>query len=309
VSEFVALNRPVAVAEAWAKQARRRGGQYLALTKPRVVELLLVTTVPAMVLAAGGVPDLGLVAAVLVGGALAAGGANTINCWIERDRDQLMRRTRHRPLPSGTVDPGRALGFGVALEVLAFALLAATANLLAAGLALAATLFYVFVYTVWLKPRTAQNIVIGGAAGAVPVLVGWAAVTGGLGSPALVLFAVVFTWTPAHFWALALRYRDDYEAAHIPMLPVVQGAEAASTQILAYAVLVVAVSLVLPFVSSVGSVYVAAAAVLGAGFVAQALQLRRDPSPTRAIAFFHRSNLYLALLFAAVAVDVLVQLH
>jgi protoheme IX farnesyltransferase len=246
---------------------------------------------------------------VLVGGALAAGGANTINCWIERDRDQLMRRTRHRPLPSGTVDPGRALRFGVALEVLAFALLGVTANLLAAGLALGATLFYVFVYTVWLKPRTAQNIVIGGAAGAVPVLVGWAAVTGGLDWPALVLFAVVFTWTPAHFWALALRYRDDYEAAHIPMLPVVQGAQAASTQILAYAVLVVAVSLVLPFVSSVGVVYVAAAALLGAVFVAQAAQLRRDPSATRAIAFFHRSNLYLALLFAAVAVDVLVQLH
>jgi protoheme IX farnesyltransferase len=308
VSDFVASNRPVAAAEAWAKQARRRAGRYVALTKPRVVELLLVTTVPAMFLAAGGVPDLGLVAAVLVGGALAAGGANTINCWIERDRDQLMRRTRHRPLPSGTVDPGRALAFGVALEVVAFALLAATANLLAASLALSATLFYVFVYTVWLKPRTAQNIVIGGAAGAVPVLVGWAAVTGSLAAPAWVLFAVVFTWTPAHFWALALRYRDDYEAAHIPMLPVVQGAAAAATQILAYAVLVVAVSLGLPLVSTVGVVYVTAAALLGAAFVAPAVQLRADPSPTRAIAFFHRSNLYLALLFAAVAVDVVLQL-
>jgi heme o synthase len=309
VSEFVALNRPVAVAEAWAKQARRRVGQYLALTKPRVIELLLVTTVPAMILAAGEIPDLGLVAAVLVGGALAAGGANTINCWIERDRDQLMRRTRHRPLPSGTVDPVRALVFGVVLEVLAFALLALTANLLAASLALAATLFYVFVYTVWLKPRTVQNIVIGGAAGAVPVLVGWAAVTGRVSAPAWVLFAVVFTWTPAHFWALALRYREDYEAAHIPMLPVVQGAAAAATQIFAYAVLVVAVSLVLPLVSSVGVVYVVAAVLLGAGFVAKAVQLRRDPTPARAIAYFHRSNLYLALLFAAVAVDVLVQLH
>ena len=220
-----------------------------------------------------------------------------------------MRRTRHRPLPSGTVDPGRALVFGVALEVVAFALLAVTANLLAAALALAATLFYVFVYTVWLKPRTAQNIVIGGAAGAVPVLVGWAAVTGGLAAPALVLFAVVFTWTPAHFWALALRYRDDYEAAHIPMLPVVQGAPAAATRILGYAVLVAAVSLLLPFVSPVGVVYVAAAALLGAAFVAQAVQLRRDPSATRAIAFFHRSNLYLALLFAAVAVDVVLHVH
>jgi protoheme IX farnesyltransferase len=308
VSDFVALNRPVAVAEAWAKQARSRGREYLALTKPRVVELLLVTTVPAMVLAAGGVPELGLVAAVLAGGALAAGGANTINCWIERDRDQLMRRTRHRPLPSGTVDPGRALAFGVVLEVVAFALLALTANLLAASLALAATLFYVFVYTVWLKPRTAQNIVIGGAAGAVPVLVGWAAVTGSVGAPALVLFAVIFAWTPAHFWALALRYRDDYEAAHIPMLPVVQGARAAATQILAYTLLVVAVSLVLPFVGSVGVVYVVAAALFGAGFVAMAVRLRSDASPTRAMAFFHRSNLYLALLFAAVAVDVILQL-
>ena len=309
MSDFVALNRPVAVAEAWAKQARRRAGQYLALTKPRVVELLLVTTVPAMILAAGEIPDLGLVAAVLVGGALAAGGANTINCWIERDRDQLMRRTRHRPLPSGTVEPVRALVFGIVLEVVAFALLALTANLLAASLALAATLFYVFVYTVWLKPRTVQNIVIGGAAGAVPVLVGWAAVTGRVGAPAWVLFAVVFTWTPAHFWALALRYRDDYEAAHIPMLPVVQGAQAAATQILAYAVVVVGVSLVLPLLSSVGILYVVAAALLGAAFVAKAVQLRRDPTPARAIAYFHRSNLYLALLFAAVAVDVLVQLH
>ncbi len=309
MSDFVALNRPVAVAEAWAKQARRRAGQYLALTKPRVVELLLVTTVPAMILAAGDIPDLGLVAAVLVGGALAAGGANTINCWIERDRDQLMRRTRHRPLPSGAVEPVRALAFGVVLEVVAFALLALTANLLAASLALAATLFYVFVYTVWLKPRTVQNIVIGGAAGAVPVLVGWAAVTGRVGAPAWVLFAVVFTWTPAHFWALALRYREDYEAAHIPMLPVVQGPQAAATQILVYAVVVVAVSLVLPLVSSVGVVYVVAAALLGAAFVAKAVHLRRDPTPARAIAYFHRSNLYLALLFAAVAVDVLVQLH
>jgi heme o synthase len=309
VSDFVALNRPVAIAEAWAKRARRAASLYLALTKPRVVELLLVTTVPAMFLAADGVPDLGLIAAVLAGGALAAGGANTINCWIERDRDQLMRRTQHRPLPSGSVDPGRALAFGVVLEVLAFVLLAVTANLLAAALALAATLFYVFVYTVWLKPRTTQNIVIGGAAGAVPVLVGWAAVTGEVAWPAVVLFAVIFTWTPAHFWALALRYRDDYEAAHIPMLPVVQGAQAASTQILAYAVLVVAVSLILPFISTVGIVYVAAAALLGGTFIAQAARLRHDATPARAIAFFHRSNLYLALLFAAVAVDVLVQLH
>ena len=309
MSDFVALNRPAAVAEAWAKQVRRAVAHYIALTKPRVVELLLVTTVPAMILAADGVPDLGLVAAVLIGGALAAGGANTINCWIERDRDQLMRRTRHRPLPAGVVDPSRALVFGVTLEALAFAVLWAGANLLAAGLTLGAAVFYVFVYTVWLKPRTAQNIVIGGAAGAVPVLVGWAAVTGGLGAPAVILFAVVFCWTPAHFWALALRYREDYAAARIPMLPVVQGARAAATQILAYAVLVVVVSLLLPLVASTGVVYVVAASVLGLAFVGQAVQLRRDPSPTRAMTFFRRSNTYLALLFVALAVDVLVHLR
>jgi protoheme IX farnesyltransferase len=309
VSDFVALNRPVAVAEAWARQARRSVAHYVALTKPRVVELLLVTTVPAMILAADGVPDLGLVAAVLVGGAMAAGGANTINCWIERDRDQLMRRTRHRPLPSGAVDPTRALVFGVTLELLAFALLAAAANVLAAGLALGAAAFYVFVYTVWLKPRTTQNIVVGGAAGAVPVLVGWAAVTGSLGAAAAVLFGVVFCWTPAHFWALALRYRDDYAAARIPMLPVVRGAAAAASQIFAYTVLLVVVSLLLPLVAATGILYVVAAALLGLAFIGQAVQLRRAVSPAAAMAFFHRSNTYLALLFAAVAVDVLVPLR
>jgi protoheme IX farnesyltransferase len=299
----------VAVHPARAKHIRRAAWNYLALTKPRVVELLLVTTVPAMILAAGGWPPLGLVAAVFVGGALAAGGANTINCWIERDRDQLMRRTRHRPLPSGTVQPGRALVFGLVLEVVAFALLWSVANLLAAGLTLGAALFYVFVYTIWLKPRTVQNIVIGGAAGAVPALVGWAAVTGGIGAGAALLFAVVFCWTPAHFWALALRYRDDYAAGGFPMLPVVRGAAAAATQILGYAILVVAISLLLPLVASVGWIYLSAASVLGLVFIVQGIRLRQDPNPERAIAFFTLSNLYLALLFAAVAVDVLVLTH
>ncbi len=306
MSDLVA-SRPVTVAEAWPKQARRAAGRYLALTKPRVVELLLITTVPAMILAAGRLPDLGLIAAVLVGGALAAGGANTINCWIERDRDQLMRRTRHRPLPSGTVDPARALLFGLALEAAAFGMLWGVANLLAAVLALAATLFYVFVYTIWLKPRTVQNIVIGGAAGAVPVLVGWAAVTASVGSPAWVLFAVVFCWTPAHFWALALRYREDYAAAGFPMLPVVKGERHAATQILAYTVVVVAVSLTLPLVASVGAIYLAAASAVGVVFIVQAVRLRLDTSSTRAIAFFSLSNGYLALLFAAIALDVLVR--
>jgi protoheme IX farnesyltransferase len=308
VSDFVA-HSPVTVHPARVKQIRRAASNYLALTKPRVVELLLVTTVPAMILAAGRVPPLGLVAAVFVGGALAAGGANTINCWIERDRDQLMRRTRHRPLPSGTVDPARALAFGLVLEVVAFALLWSVANLLAAGLTLAAAVFYVFVYTIWLKPRTVQNIVIGGAAGAVPVLVGWAAVTGDLAAPALLLFAVVFCWTPAHFWALALRYRDDYAAGGFPMLPVVRGAAAATTQILTYAVIVVALSLALPLVASVGAVYLGAASALGLLFIVQGVRLRRDPTPERAIAFFTLSNIYLALLFTAVAVDVLIRAH
>ena len=306
VSDLVA-SRPVTVAVAWPKQACRAAGRYVALTKPRVVELLLITTVPAMILAAAGLPDLGLIAAVLAGGALAAGGANTINCWIERDRDQLMRRTRHRPLPSGTVDPGRALAFGIVLEVLAFGLLWGVANLLAAALALAATLFYVFVYTIWLKPRTVQNIVIGGAAGAVPVLVGWAAVTGTIAAPAWLLFAIVFSWTPAHFWALALRYREDYAAAGFPMLPVVKGERYAATQILGYTVLVVALSLVMPVLASVGWIYVTLAAAVGAVFIVQAVRLRLDTSSSRAIAFFSLSNIYLALLFAALALDVLVR--
>jgi protoheme IX farnesyltransferase len=276
---------------------------YFLLTKPRVIELLLVTTLPAMVLAEHGVPPLGLLAAVLVGGALAAGGANTINCWIERDSDQLMGRTRARPLPSGDVDPVRALVFGLLLEVVAFVLLWVTANLLAASLAIGAMLFYVFVYTIWLKPRSVQNIVIGGAAGAVPALVGWAAVTGSLAAPAWVLFAIVFFWTPPHFWALALRYRDDDAAAGIPMLPVVKGTTAAARQIVLYAVVVVAVSLVLPFTITMSLLYPAAAIVLGAMFVLAAEQLRRNPTPERAIRLFTFSNTYLALLFAAVAVD------
>jgi len=301
VSEVIARSAPA------ARRARSSLRAYFLLTKPRVIELLLVTTVPAMILAADGVPDLGLVAVVLLGGAFAAGGANTINCWIERDRDQLMQRTRHRPLPSGDIDPVRALAFGLVLEIAAFVLLWQATNLLAAVLAVSATLFYVFVYTIWLKPRSAHNIVIGGAAGAVPVLVGWAAVTGDVAAGAWVLFAVVFFWTPPHFWALALRYRDDYAAAGFPMLPVTKGTGAAVRQILAYSVVVSAVSLTLPLATSVGAIYVTAAAVLGALLIWQADRLRRDPAPERAIRLFTLSNTYLALLFAAVAVDTLVR--
>ncbi|MGZ4690167.1 MAG: heme o synthase [Acidimicrobiia bacterium] len=280
---------------------------YFLLTKPRVIELLLITTVPAMVLADEGIPALWLIAAVLIGGSMAAGGANTINCWIERDRDSLMRRTHGRPLPAGDINPTGALVFGLVLEVGAFALLWATSNLLAASLAVSATLFYVFVYTLWLKPRSTQNIVIGGAAGAVPVLVGWAAVTGSLAAPAWLMFAIIFFWTPPHFWALSIRYRDDYAAAGIPMLPVVRGIPAAANQILAYSFVVTAVSLALVPVSSLGWGYLAAAAVLGVMFIVQAIRLHADPSPQRAIKLFMFSNIYLALLFAAIAVDTIVR--
>jgi protoheme IX farnesyltransferase len=282
-------------------------GAYVRLTKPRVIELLLVTAVPPMVLAQRGIPALGLVAAVVIGGALAAGGANTINCWIERDRDQLMRRTHNRPLPQGEIIPSHALVFGIVLNILAFVLLATVANVLAAVLTLSATLFYVFVYTLWLKPRTVHNIVIGGAAGAVPALVGWAAVRNDLGAPAWLLFAVVFFWTPAHFWALALKYRDDYAAAGVPMMPVVYGVELTTRRIAAYAAITVAVTFAVTLTGDVGRLYATAVLVLGAFFVARAVALVRVPTPQRAIQFFGWSNVYLMLVFVAVAVDALVR--
>ncbi len=308
MSDFVApTTTPLPAARSRTRRLGATLRTYFLLTKPRVIELLLVTTLPAMILADGGFPSVGLIVAVLFGGALAAGGANTINCWIERDRDHLMKRTRHRPLPSGDVDPKRALVFGLVMETVAFAFLWGTANLLAASLAVSATLFYVFVYTIWLKPRSPQNIVIGGAAGAVPALVGWAAVTGSLAAPAWVLFAIVFCWTPPHFWALALKYREDYAAAGIPMLPVVKGTKVAVQQILVYSVVVLAVSLTLPLVTPMTPLYPITAAILGILFVVSAERLRRDPTPERAIKLFMFSNTYLALLFAAVAVDTLLQ--
>ena len=282
-------------------------GAYFRLTKPRVIELLLVTAVPPMFLAQQGVPPIGLMLSVVIGGALAAGGANTINCWMERDRDQLMRRTLSRPLPQGEIVPSRALVFGIVLNILAFALLASTANLLAAELTLSATLFYVFVYTWWLKPRTVQNIVIGGAAGAVPALVGWAAVTGSLAVPAWLLFAVVFFWTPAHFWALALKYREDYAAAGIPMLPVVRGVEETTRQIAAYAMITVAVTFAMTLTGEVGRFYAASVLVLGVLFVGKALALAMTPTPQAAIKFFVWSNIYLMLVFFAVAIDAVIR--
>ena len=282
-------------------------GAYLALTKPRIIELLLVTTVPTMVVAARGVPSGWLVLATLVGGALAAGGANAVNMYVDRDIDRLMERTQHRPLVTGAVSPRAALAFAVILEVLAFAELWALVNLLSAVLAVSATLFYVFVYSLWLKRTSTQNIVIGGAAGAVPVLVGWAAVRDSLGMAPLVLFAIIFVWTPPHFWALAIRYRDDYRRADVPMMPTVVGFTRTARQIVVYTVLLWAASLIFYPVARMGDVYLVAAILLGAIFLWQAVQLLRDRTPERAMRLFGYSISYLTLLFAAMAVDQLLR--
>jgi heme o synthase len=280
---------------------------YLKLTKPRIVLLLLITTVPAMILAERGLPSLPLIAATLFGGTLSAGGANAINQYLDRDIDLIMARTRRRPLPSHSIEPSRALAFGLLLGLAGFAFLWLTVNLLSAVLATAAMAFYVFVYTLWLKRRSPQNIVIGGAAGAVPALVGWAAVTGRVGWPAVVMFDIVFLWTPPHFWALALRYQRDYAAARIPMLPVVAGEAETRRQIVLYSLVLVASTLVLAPVAKLGVLYVAAAVILGARFVMAAVQLSRRKTPASAMTLFRYSLLYLALLFAAVAADVLVR--
>ncbi|MBA2313768.1 MAG: protoheme IX farnesyltransferase [Chloroflexi bacterium] len=284
---------------------------YIALTKPRIIELLLVTTVPAMVLAQRGIPSLGLIFWTLLGGSLAAGSANAINCYLDRDIDLLMARTRRRPLPAHEVEPERAVVFGIVLGVIAFAVLAWFVNLLSAFLALLAIAFYVVVYTMMLKRTTPQNIVIGGAAGALPPVIGWAAVTGGVEVPALILFALVFYWTPPHFWALSLRIRRDYEAAGVPMLPVVRGIAETSRQIGLYSVLMVAISLVLWAVGRMGWVYLGAAVVLGAIFLRQAWILWRqgsspEASTAQAIRLYRYSISYLSLLFLAVAVDAVV---
>jgi protoheme IX farnesyltransferase len=280
---------------------------YVRLTKPRIIELLLVTTVPAMILAAGGLPSPWRILATLAGGTLTAGGANAINQFYDRDIDEVMTRTRRRPLPRQQVSPRAALAFGLAIGAAGFLLLLATVNLPAALLALAAMAFYVFVYTVWLKRTSPQNIVIGGAAGAVPVLVGWAAVTGRVGWPAWVLFGIVFLWTPPHFWALSLRYERDYAAAGVPMLPVVAGRAATARQILGYSVVLVLCSLLLWPVGHTGWLYPVAALVLGAVFVARAVRLLRRRTTPHAIALFRYSIVYLAALFAALAVDVLIR--
>jgi heme o synthase len=292
---------------------------YVALTKPRIIELLLVTTVPAMVLATRDVPGIQLghwawlTVWTLVGGTLAAGSANAINCYLDRDIDELMVRTRRRPLPAHQVDPERAVVFGLVLGVVSFALLAWFVNLLAAFLALLAIAFYVIVYTIVMKRTTPQNIVIGGAAGALPPVIGWAAVTGNVGVPALLLFALVFYWTPPHFWALSLRIRKDYAAAGVPMLPVVRGIAETSRQIVLYTILMVAISIILWAVARMGLIYLVAAVVLGAIFLRQAVMLwqqgsSEEGSTAGAIRLYKYSISYLTLLFAAIAIDALVAL-
>jgi protoheme IX farnesyltransferase len=284
-------------------------GAYVGLTKPRIIELLLLTTVPVMFLAAGGVPDLGLVVATVVGGTLSAGSANALNCVYDRDIDQRMRRTRRRALPRHVVTPRAALLFGLALGVVSTVLLGLLVNWLSAGLALAANVFYVVGYTMLLKRRTRQNIVWGGAAGCFPALIGWTAVTDRLAWAPVVLFLVVFFWTPPHFWALALRYRDDYAAADVPMLPSVAPATVVGRQIVAYAWLTVLTSLVLWPVAGTGRLYPVAAVVLGAVFLTEAHRLQRRTTRTadvvhmRPMRLFHWSNMYLTLLFLSVALS------
>ncbi len=286
---------------------------YVALTKPRIIELLLLTTVPVMFLAADGVPPLWPVLATVLGGTLSAGSANALNCVVDADIDQRMRRTRRRPLPRHQVTTRSALGFGLLLGVVSTLWLGLAVNWLSAGLALAANVFYVVGYSMILKRRTSQNIVWGGAAGCFPVLIGWTAITGELAWAPVVLFGVVFFWTPPHFWALAIRYRDDYAAAEVPMLPVVATPTAVARQIVGYAWATVATSLLLWPVAGTGAVYPVAAGLLGLALLAESYALlaraRRTPDTAalQAMRLFHGSNLYLALLFLAVAVDPLLR--
>lgn len=283
---------------------------YLALTKPRIIELLLITTLPTMVVADRGIPQWWLIVATLSGGALSAAGANAANMFVDRDIDAVMHRTRHRPLVTGAVTPTAALVFSIVLEVAAFALLWRAVNLYSALLALAAALFYVFVYSIGLKRRSTQNIVIGGAAGAVPVLVGWTAVTDHLAWPAIVLFAMIVIWTPSHFWALAVRYQDDYKAANVPMLPVVVPFEKVSRQIILYSLALVATSFLFGVVDHSGWVYWAAAVVAGGLYMADALRLRHDKgTPKSAMRLFTYSITYVTVVFLAMAVDVIVRYH
>jgi heme o synthase len=280
---------------------------YVALMKLRVVELLLMTTVPTMVLAERGWPSTWLVVVTLFGGTLAAGGANAINMVIDRDIDALMTRTQGRPLVTGLIGPRAAMTFALTLEALSFVVLWWGTNLLAACFAIGATLFYVFVYSIWLKRTSRQNVVIGGAAGAAPILVGWAAVTGGVGWPAVLLFAVIFLWTPPHTWALAIRHADDYRAANVPMLPAVATMKDTTHQMAAYTAALVVCSMAMVPVADLGWIYGITAASVGAVFLWGAIDLGRRPSLPRSMRLFAFSITYITLLFGALTLDVLVR--
>jgi heme o synthase len=281
---------------------------YVTLTKPRIMSLLVLTAVCAMIAAAGGAPDTVALAALVVGGALACGGAGALNHVLDRDIDRLMGpRTASRPVAAGRISPLRAVVFGLALSALAFAVMTVFANLLAAVLSLCGGAYYVLVYTLWLKRSTAQNIVIGGAAGAIPPLAGWAAAHGTLGLGAVMLFAIVLLWTPPHFWALALLLSRHYEAADVPMMPVVRGAPATALRVLLYTVALVAFSCVPAVLGTFGVGYLVAAVILGGAFCALAWRLWREQTPARAAVLFHYSLLYLSLLFLAVAIDAVIR--
>ncbi len=302
---------------------RSRVAAYVALTKPRIIELLLITTVPTMIVAERGLPSIWLMVCTVLGGTMAAGGANAINMYVDRDIDRVMERTKGRPLVVGAMSPRAALTFAICLEIVAFAFLWGTVNLLSAVLAVAACLFYVFVYTLWLKRTSSHNIVIGGAAGAVPTLIGWSSVTGGLDWAPVILFAIIFYWTPPHFWALAIRYRDDYAAAEVPMLPVVESLRRTSIRILAYTLLLWVLTIAFSPVAGMGHLYLGSAIVLGGVFTWYAVRLLRMPEPdfagagpggtaevamrATAMRLFTWSITYITLLFGAMAADQLLR--
>ena len=286
---------------------RARLAGYVALTKPRIIELLLITTVPTQIVAARGMPSGWLIFNTVLGGTLAAGGANAINMYVDRDIDKVMERTKGRPLVTGVVTPRAALVFAIGLEIVAFLWLWRWVNLLSAVLAVAACLFYVFVYTLWLKRTSTHNIVIGGAAGAVPVLIGWSSVTNSLGWAPVVLFAIIFWWTPPHFWALAIKYKDDYASVDVPMLPAVASIQTVATRILAYTVLLWGLSILFSPVAGMGHLYLGAAIVLGAIYTWMAVKLRQNPTTKRAMQLFGYSITYVTLLFGAMALDQLVR--
>lgn len=293
------LKVTVATTPAW----RTTASAYVSLMKPHVTVLLLGTTLAAMAVASGGMPALGITLATMLGGAMAAGSANAINCFWDRDIDQIMGRTRMRALPAGRVSETHALYFGLGLGVASFVVLSVFVNLLSAILAVSAILFYVCIYTMWLKRSTTQNIVIGGAAGAVPVLVGWAAVTGTVGLPAIWMFLIIFMWTPPHFWALSLVLKKDYERAGVPMLPVLKGERETHKQIALYTGLLIVTTLGLYFTHAMGALYLVSALLLGGAMLAYALRLLWTRTLKDAHGLFWFSNYYLALIFAAMVID------